>query len=62
MKKLKLCGCLFFAGFLCGRCDKESNEGTALDLIECVTCEGWHIGMFVIICKLVTFTPFVLDM
>ena len=43
--------CLFLAGFTCGRCDKDSNEGTALDLIECVPCEEWHIGMFVIICK-----------
>ena len=58
----KIYSILFTLGFLCGKCDKESNEGTALDLIECVTCEGWHIGMFVIICKLVTFTPFVLDM
>ena len=53
---------LVFVGFLCGKCDKDSNEGMALDLIECVSCKGWHIGMFVIICKLVTFMPLVLTM
>ena len=42
---------LFFVGFLCGRCNSTSNEGTALDLIECVSCEGWHNAIFVIICK-----------
>ena len=42
-----------FVGFVCGKCSQtgNSNHGTALNLIECVTCPPWHIGIFITICK-----------
>ena len=43
---------IVFIDFLCGKCPSSSNHGTALNLIECVSCEEWHIVVFVLICKL----------
>ena len=37
-------------GFLCGKCSNP-NQGTALNLIECVSCEVWHKVLFILICK-----------
>ena len=42
---------LVFVGFLCGRCANDANKGTALSLIECVSCEDWHVVIFAVICK-----------
>jgi len=41
-------------GFLCGQCPHGNNEGSALNLAECVSCEAWSVAVFILICKLYT--------
>lgn len=44
------------AGFLCGKCPRQSGNqvhGLAFNLLECVSCQTGDRILFVFICKLI---------
>ncbi|XP_065897673.1 uncharacterized protein [Dysidea avara] len=45
-------------GFLCGKCPKSSNRGTALSLIECRSCGVMDIVLFIFVCLLIVVGSF----